>query len=147
MTDEKKNANEVILQNVYQGAKMGTDAIAKLLPKVKSDKFKQAMATQLNGYQTFMGDACTRLTAINKTPEDVSIVQRLPSELGMIMGTAMDKSDSKIAEMMINGSVMGITEIKKSVAGKSGVPEETMKLAQDVITFEENNINKMKSFL
>ena len=147
MTNGNKNANELILQNVYQGARMGTDAIAKLMPKVKNEKFKQAMATQLNGYQTFMGDVCTKLTAMNKTPEDVSIIQKIPSEFGMIMGTAMDKSDSKIAEMMINGSVMGIAEIKKSVAGKSGVPEDTMKLAQDVITFEENNINNMKSFL
>ncbi len=147
MINEKKNANEIILQNIYQGAKMGTDAIAKLLPKVKSDQFKDAMSAQLNGYQNFMGDACTKLTAINKAPEEVSIMQKIPSEIGMAMGTAMEKTDSKIAELMINGSVMGLAEIKKSVAGKNGVPADTMKLAQDVIAFEENNINNLKSFL
>ena len=146
MPKNEKSANETALQNVYQSAKMGTDAIAKLLPKVQNEQFKNAMSSQLNGYQEFIKEASEKLTCMNKAPEDVGLLQKIPSDIGIVMGTAMDKSDSKIAEMMINGSVMGLSEIKKTMS-HSGIEPDTRKLMSDVVAFEESNINNLKSFL
>ena len=146
MQKNEKSANEIALQNVYQSAKMGTDAIAKLMPKVRNEQFKSAMSAQLNGYQGFIREASDKLTAMNKAPEDAGLLQKIPADIGIIMGTAMDKSDSKIAEMMINGSVMGLSEIKKTMS-HGGIAPDTEKLMSAVVAFEENNINNLKSFL
>lgn len=144
--NENKSTNEKALQNVYQSAKMGTEAISKLLPKVQSNDFKSAMSKQLSGYQDFIKRSSDMLTAINKAPEDASLMQKIPSDIGMAFGVAMDKSDSKIAEMMIKGSVMGLSEIKKTASCKC-VENETQKLIDDVVAFEEKNINGLKKFL
>lgn len=146
MTNEKKSLDEKALQNVYQSAKMGTEAISKLMPKVQNREFKSAMSSQLSGYQDFIKRSSDMLTAMNKAPEDASLMQKIPSELGMAFGVAMDKSDSKIAEMMINGSAMGLSEIKKTTSC-SCMNKDTEKLVNDVIAFEESNIDGLKKFL
>ena len=50
---------------------------------------------------------------------------------------------------MINGSTMGVIDLKKRVkqAEQDGVSKEIVKIANDMMTFEEDNIDKMKNYL
>ena len=66
-----------------------------------------------------------------------------------MMNTMVDSSPSKIAEMMINGSTMGVINLEKRVkqARSEGVSEDVVKIASDMMTFEEDNIQKMKPYL
>ena len=44
---------------------------------------------------------------------------------------------------------MGIVELKKQItaAKKENAPEHIMNFANEVVTFDENSINKMKEYL
>lgn len=61
--------------------------------------------------------------------------------------TAADDSPSKIAEMMINGSTMGVTKITKGISGYSGKNKNITSLADKLLKTEQNNIEEMKRFL
>ena len=67
----------------------------------------------------------------------------------IMMNTMVNSSTSKIAEMMINGSTMGIIDLGKRVkqAQSEGVSEDVVKIANDMMSFEEGNIQKMKTYL
>ncbi len=66
-----------------------------------------------------------------------------------MMNTMVDSSTPKIAEMMINGSTMGVINLKKRIgqAQTEGVSQDVVKIANDIMAFEEDNINKMKNYL
>ena len=69
--------------------------------------------------------------------------------MSIMMTTMVDSSTPKIAEMMINGSTMGVINLKKRIkqAQTEGVSQDVVKIASDIMAFEEDNINKMKNYL
>ena len=71
----------------------------------------------------------------------------MPAEMGIAFSTVIDSSDQKIAQLMINGYVMGITDMKKQLADAQGAPEDTLKLAGDLLAFQSQSIVDIKEFL
>ena len=52
-----------------------------------------------------------------------------------------------MAEMMINGSTMGIIELTRKIRRTPDASDDCVKIANDVVAFEENNVNRMKTYL
>ena len=67
--------------------------------------------------------------------------------MGMQMETMTNRSDSHIAEIMIQGSGMGIIEMTKNKKRYSSAKPETMDLADAFVASEEGAIQRMKAFL
>lgn len=64
------------------------------------------------------------------------------------MGTANDNSAQNIAQMMIRGTVNGITSLKTSLTdGGSNMDAEVRKLLNELINMEEGFERKLKKFL
>ena len=64
------------------------------------------------------------------------------------MGTANDNSSQNIAQMMIRGTVNGITSLKTSLTdGANGMDAEVKKLLNELIKIEEGFEKKLKTFL
>ena len=147
--NNEKNENEEMLNDIYKNAKMGMDSISKIIPNVQNENFKQTLTGQLSGYQNFVNESTKMLCNMSKTPKDVKATEKLSVEMGIKMNLVTDKSEAHIAQMMINGSGMGISEMKKKIkeSQSRGVPQETLKLANEVVSFEEKNITDLKSFL
>ncbi|MBQ1847366.1 MAG: hypothetical protein II135_05105 [Clostridia bacterium] len=144
---QTKSRDEEMLCKIYKDCKMGVESMSKLLPDISSQDMKNAMAAQLQSYQTFAARASELLAKQGKAPEDAGFFEKLPAEVGMAVSRATDRSDSKTAELMINGYVMGVTELKKQLADVSGVSEQTSTLANDLLQFQLGGICDMKRFL
>ena len=69
--------------------------------------------------------------------------------MGIQMNTLTDTTVSHMAEMMIQGSTMGITDMTKKVREfeGDGCPDRALRLGRDLISFEQENIEKLKAFL
>ena len=63
------------------------------------------------------------------------------------MKTIKDHSPSKIADMMIQGSTMGITKMIKRINEYDGEDEQILDLARKQVKTEQANIEQMKKFL
>ena len=126
---------------------MGVESISKLLPDVSDQDMKNTVAAQLTSYQKFGARASEILAQNGKAAEDAGFFEKLPAEFGMAISKMADKSDGKTAELMINGYVMGVSELKKQLADISGLSEPTAKLAADLLQFQLGAICDMKRFL
>ena len=62
------------------------------------------------------------------------------------MKTLTDKSTSKIAELLLEGTNMGIIEGRKLLNHKD-VEEEIHSLIQEYVDMQENAVEKLKQFL
>ena len=66
---------------------------------------------------------------------------------GIQMNTLKDTSNSKIAELLIQGTNMGIIEGRKLLNHNKNLDKETDKLLNDFVKFQEESVEKLKSFL
>ena len=74
---------------------------------------------------------------------------KLGAKMGMAMNTLTDSTESHIAQMMIEGATMGITENMKLVSKyeDKGISEEALKLGRDTVKYMEETVENLKKFL
>ncbi|MNJ03052.1 hypothetical protein D3C73_1632290 [compost metagenome] len=63
------------------------------------------------------------------------------------MNIQKDDSHSHIAEMIIKGSTMGVTDVTKHLNKFDDVDSDIINLANKLLKIEENNIEEMKNYL
>jgi hypothetical protein len=63
------------------------------------------------------------------------------------MNTLMHPEDSSIAQMVIEGSTMGVTQMTKLIHSKPNADGTSMEIAKEFVKREEENIEVMKNFL
>ncbi len=147
---EKCDADKAyFMSEIYKNTKMGADAIINLLPHVRDDGMRSAMTRQLDGYEKYASRAATHLEGEGITPKEENWFARLSARIGMAFNTMLDGSGSHIAEMMVEGSNMGITDLTKLLNHYEGVgdADEAVRLAHEVIGFEQHNLEVMKRYL
>lgn len=149
-----------LLQEIYKGAVMGTEAIQQLLPKVENPSFRSDLQTQYQQYQQTAANAESQLKELSRCPKELTGREKAML-WGALQGQTMcNKETSHLAEMMIQGSNMGIINLTKVLnsytvpdgPAENGSPEplesqKARELAQSTIQAEENNINRLKAYL
>lgn len=109
------NKNEInVLDELNKGACMGQDAIHFILDKVEDKNFKKVLNKQYKKYQN-VTDQISKLYPeyIEKKPHETSAMNKAMTWYGIEMKTLMDSSTSKITELLLQGTNMGIIEGRK----------------------------------
>jgi len=145
---EKQNENEInVLDELNKGACMGMDAIHFILDKVEDDHFKQILETQYAQYQSISTKICELYPEYsNKEPHDTNAMNKAMTWYGIEMKTLTDKSNSKIAEILLQGTNMGIIEGRKLLNHKN-TNDEVQSLVQAYVDMQEEAVEKLKQFL
>lgn len=147
--EQTKTKNCEMIEQLYKNVKMGSDSIIKLMPKVSDGNFKTELTNQLNGYEKFAVRAKDMLHLEGIEAKEENVMTKMWASIGMTMNTLTDSSDSHIAQMVVEGSTMGVTDTIKLLREyeNTDVSEDTLSLAREIIKFEEENIEKMKSHI
>ena len=145
----QSNPSEKLLEELYKNAKMGSNSIIELLPKVKDQNMRNELTSELDAFEKFAKKAEKMLYEINTEPQEESILAKLGTKMSVAMNTMIDSTSSHIAEMMIQGATMGITEATKLLREyeNSSCSEEALSLARDLIKYEEETVERLKNFL
>lgn len=152
------NNETALLQEIYQGAVMGTEAIRLLLPKVENPRFRSDLQTQNGQYQQTATQAEEQLKALGSCPKEPDSCQRSMLWASVQGQTVCNKETSHLAELMIQGSNMGIINLTKVLNSYTPVDpqadpagqqaqQQAKDLAQATIQMEEDNINRLKTYL
>jgi hypothetical protein len=107
------------------------------------------MTSELEKYEEFAKEIRDILFKNGDEPKEESFMAKLGVKMGVMMNTMMDESVSHIADMMIQGATMGITDTTKLVRENENSPcsEEALALARRIIKYEEESIERLKEFL
>ena len=144
VTETKK-----FLDLLYKNVKMGADSIIDLISKVTNKELREEMTSELEHYEKFSKEIRAILFKNGEEPKEESFMSKLGVKMGIMMNTMVDESTSHIAEMMIQGATMGVTDATKLVREheNTSCSEEALALAKKTIQFEEESIEKLKKFL
>ena len=153
MNNEIKESNltcdEKFLGERYKNVKMGSDSILNIMGKVSNTALREELTKEINAYEGFAKQLEEMITSLGDTPKEENFFTKLGAKLGMAMNTMNDPTDEHIAQMVIEGATMGTTELIRLVREKenSNCSEKVLKIAKDIISFEESTIEVMKRFL
>ena len=139
---------EAFLDAIYKNAKMGADSIINLLPKVEDDAMRSVMTAQLDGYERYAACAARALKERSVEPKEENIMTRFSAKMGMAFNTMLDSTGTHIAEMMLEGSNMGIVDLTRLLNHYRPTQDsEAVRLAREVVRFEEGNLEQLKRYL
>ena len=142
---EKITAKD-LYQEIYKGCKMGAESLVNLLPKVTDDGLRNEITAQLERYEEYAAKAREELFDLDTSPKEENAFTKMSAKMGVMMNTMLDATSSHIAQMIIEGCSMGITELLK-VVHAYGIKDDAEQLARDVISFEESCSENMKKYL
>jgi hypothetical protein len=141
--EENKNA----LDEINKGCTMGIEAINNLLDKVNSQEFKTVLEDQLKNYDKIEDKIQKVYTKYNnKEPHEIGGVAKTMANTMMDMKTMMDPTDSKIAELLMQGTNMGIIEGRKILNNKN-IKDDIRLLIQEFVSMQEKDVEDIKQFL
>ena len=100
-------------------------------------------------FEDFAKQMSDLLYSIGGKPEEEGVFAKLMAKAGMAMNTMMDSTASHIAQMMIEGATMGITENTKLIREYENKPcsEKALSLAKETVRFMEDSVERMKKYL
>lgn len=146
MNKEKNEIN--VLDELNKGACMGMDAIHFILEKVSDDGLKEELSRQYEKYKEISDKIKQLYSEYNKeeNPHETNSVNKALTWYGIEMKTIMDSSTSHIAEILLQGTNMGIIEGRKLLNHKD-TEEQVHQLVQEYVSMQENAVEKLKTFL
>ena len=141
------NRPEYILNEINKGIKMGMDSISSIAEKVTDDQLKDDLQSEYNQYNTILNDVNAELGKYEEFPKELNPAQKMMGWFDIQISTMTDDSDSKIAEMLIKGTNMGIIEGVKLLNNNPETTDTIKNILTNFIQFQENNVERLKKYL
>lgn len=142
-----KNNDVKFLNKLYQNANMGVSSLSNLIPRADDVRFKRELKDQLDIYQDMCDDVRDKLYSYNVKPKDLGFMAKTGAEISMKMSTMMDNSPSHMAQMMIEGTNMGIIDLNKDLNNYCVKNKSILNTARDMLECEQQNIDRLKPYL
>lgn len=141
------NINLTILNEINKAAKMGMDSITYVLKKVGDENMRENLTFQYSEYGKIVDRVNNQFDKYGEIPDETPVTDKMMGWTGIQLNTITDKSNSHIAEMMIQGGDMGIIECQKLLNHNPRADESVKNILTDFMTMQQNDIEKMKTFL
>ncbi len=136
-------------EEFYKNVTMGTDSYLHMLPHVGDSRIQTDMTGALCYYEKLTGKLKAFMQDADLEPKEGSMMAKMSARAGIAMNTMMDKTDSHIAEMLIEGCTMSVTTAQKLLNHYEDKPDchELCELCREWSNFEEQHIERLKKFL
>ena len=145
--EENKNLN--ILDEVNKGATMGMDAISFVSEKAKDNDFKNVLDTEYNKYKKIsqrVNDLYSQYS--DKEPHETNAMNKMMTWYGVQMKTINDDTTSKLSELLMQGTNMGIIEGRRLINQKENdIAPDVKSILQDFVVMQEDSVETLKKYL
>lgn len=138
------------LEYLYQICEMGVTSTTSLLKKIESkeNKITTLLEDELNEYKKLFKEVSDIFKSRGIKEPKAGLLTNISVEMAMNMEIMKDNSDTKLAEMLIQGYTMGNLELKKKYNKyKDVMTKEEKDIADKIKTIQDKNIKKLKKYL
>ena len=143
-----EDINVKVLDEVNKGTTMGMDAIHFASSKVGDERFKKVLDVEYGKYKKISEriDNIYSKYAI-KEPHETNKMEKLMTWYGINMRTMSDQSNSKISELLMQGTNMGIIEGRRLLNNNPSVDNEVKNILNDFVVMQEDSVETLKKYL
>ncbi len=142
---EKEDINA--LDEIHKGACMGIDVISFVLDKVEDNSLKKELEKEEKEYNKIKEKVEKIYPKYNEgKPHETGVMTKAMTWSGIEMKTMNDKSNSKIAELLLQGVNMGIIEGRKILNNKK-INKEVNDIIEQYVKMQEDSVETLKKYL
>lgn len=142
-----ENKNVHVLNEVHKGLVMGMESISIIQAKVGDRNFRDDLNMQYNEYGKVLDKINKQLKVSDIKIADTNPGEKMMGWASIQMNTLMDKSNSQISQLLIRGNTMGIIEGRKLLNQNPDLNTDTKDILNEFVKIQENNIEKLKTYL
>ncbi len=137
-----------VLDELNKGACMGVDAIHYIMDKVKDKGLKKELDRQYREYKEML----EKIEEVypdysNREPHETNVMNKAMTWWGIEMKTITDDSTSKLAELLMQGTNMGIIEGRRLLNHKEEIDSDVEKILHDFVKMQEEEVETLKKYL
>ena len=145
--EQKKNDSE-ILAEIYRNAQIALTSLSDIMPEVEDGGIREEIMREHEEYEKVCSEAAHLALKYDVELKEPNPVKKAMMWSAIKMGAANDNSSQNIAQMLIRGTVNGITSLKTTMTdGGKNIDPEVKKLLSSLISLEESFEKKLKKFL
>ena len=135
---------------IYQDIEMALDTLTMLINKLKKrdNKIKDVIEQCIKGYEKHLKIIKTYMKDNNIDVVSVPLINKMGAYMGINMEVIRDNSDSRVADMLIEGITMGVLNTSKNISKyKRDVDKDLEIIAKDFLKHQEDSVEKLKKYL
>ena len=143
-----ENQNSNILDEVNKGATMGMDAISYVSEKVSDNEFQEVLDTEYNKYKKIserVNDLYNNYS--HKEPHETNTMNKIMTWYGIQMKTMTDDTTSKLSELLMQGTNMGIIEGRRLINQNQDAASDVKNILNDFVVMQEDSVETLKKYL
>ncbi len=131
--------SEEVLAEIHRNCELALQSITDILPETEETELREELMREHEEYEHFGARAAKLARDKNIELKNPGPFKKAMMWSSIKMSTMKDDSSAHIAEMMVQGTVMGITALKTTLSDMSrdGADEEIESLARDLLSAEE----------
>lgn len=133
---------------IYQNINAGTQSIEDILPKIEDDAFKRVVAEIQSDYISLKKECELFAKSENITGiKGNSWLEKARMWMSVNMSTMTDKSNRKIAELLLLGSFMGYITCIKDASDHKNISPELDEMLEKLKNYQKGSIEKLIKYL
>lgn len=137
--------------NIYREIQRNTEMAMRAIDAVSDKVFDEHLATQISKqsleYARIRNQAYDKLLEAKADPYRSSYAENLRLTGGVQYNTLFNTSTSRIAEVMIKECNSGVLQLNKVLNHNNRADETARNLANQLLRFEEKNIEQLTKYL
>ena len=143
-----EDQNVKVLDEVSKGTTMGMDAISYVASKVGDRKFQEVLDIEYGKYKKIYNRVDEIYSQYSeKSPQETNAMNKMMTWYGIQMNTIKDQSNSKISELLMQGTNMGIIEGRRLLNNNPSIDQELKEILNDFVVMQEDIVETLKKYL
>ena len=148
MENQDFKQTEEILAEIYRNAQLALQSIADIMPQVDDEEVRAELSAQHEEYERFSARASVIAKDRGIELKEPNAFKKMMMWGSIKMNTLTDNSRSHIADMMVQGTVMGVTSLRTTMNDLAADGDEEIKsLMREMIEAEEKFEKTWKEYL
>lgn len=144
---ELNEFNKKAIEDTYKNAHIALQSISDILPSVEDNELRDELKEEYDGYEKLVGKISSFMAEKGLEAKSINPVKKAFMWGSIKMKTAINNSRNQIADMMIKGTVMGISELTAMKNESQNLDEEVKNYIDELLSLEEEYEQRLKKFL
>lgn len=144
----EEKSNSETLSEIYRNTQLALDSISDILPEVEDSAVHDEILHQHEEYEKISSKAALLAREYRQELKEPNLMKKAMMWSSIKMNTLTDNSRPHIAQMMLQGTVMGLSSLKTTQTESEGKLDEPVSaLLGELIGLEEQFEDRWKAFL
>ena len=143
----QRDTNLDTINEIYKNASVALLSISNVLPETENLELKKELQEEYDGYEKLLGEITAYMAEKGYEAKELGTMKKMFMSSGIKMNTAIDNTEGHIAQIMIKGTVMGVTELCRLLNNTECSDVNIVEFGERLKQLEENYEERLKKFL